>query len=610
MNKSPTTDRARTPDMLPLFAGRKAQMISAVVLVAVATALSLLQPALAGRTVNAVAEGTSVTGPATALVLALLGHMLFDTVGRYRLERIGEGIVLHARVAYARHVLRLPVADLDTLRTGDLLARASTDTTALREIPRSLSDLIFGAVTAVVAVVFMFTIDPLLVGLVLGIVAVAFVGANLVLSRIQRVANLRQEAVGDFTAGLERSLGAIRTVKLFGAQERDSQVIAASAERAYTQGKKAAFLTALGTPVVQLALTGSFLAILVVGGGRVANGNLQVGQLVTLFMYAMYAIIPLSNVLGGLVGIRTALASKARLVETLTQPTESASEPLAPTQTPVESSPPALARLENLSFDYGKNPVLTDVTFDIGRNEVTALVGPSGAGKSTILALLCKFYTPTEGVLRWNGNDYASLPTERLRENLALVEQDAPVLFGTIRDNLTISKPDATDNELWHALRQANLDDEINAMPEGLDSVVLDRGKSLSGGQRQRLSIARALLSPASLILMDEPTAHLDRVNEYELMENLLENRGTRSLFVIAHRLSTVTRADRIVVLDGGTVATTGTHEQLLDTSPIYQRLIENELHDDVTPADIDDTALGRENRAANNETNYLVDHR
>lgn len=137
MNKSPTTDRARTPDMLPLFAGRKAQMISAVVLVAVATALSLLQPALAGRTVNAVAEGTSVTGPATALVLALLGHMLFDTVGRYRLERIGEGIVLHARVAYARHVLRLPVADLDTLRTGDLLARASTDTTALREIPEA-----------------------------------------------------------------------------------------------------------------------------------------------------------------------------------------------------------------------------------------------------------------------------------------------------------------------------------------------------------------------------------------------------------------------------------------------------------------------------------------
>ncbi|MBT2276201.1 ABC transporter ATP-binding protein [Rhodococcus qingshengii] len=585
-------------------------MSSAVVLVAVATALSLLQPALAGRTVNAVAEGTSVTGPATALVLALLGHMLFDTVGRYRLERIGEGIVLHARVAYARHVLRLPVADLDTLRTGDLLARASTDTTALREIPRSLSDLIFGAVTAVVAVVFMFTIDPLLVGLVLGIVAVAFVGANLVLSRIQRVAILRQEAVGDFTAGLERSLGAIRTVKLFGAQERDSQVIAASAERAYTQGKKAAFLTALGTPVVQLALTGSFLAILVVGGGRVANGNLQVGQLVTLFMYAMYAIIPLSNVLGGLVGIRTALASKARLVETLTQPTESASEPLTPTPAPAESSHSALARLENLSFDYGKNPVLTDVSFDIGRNEVTALVGPSGAGKSTILALLCKFYTPTEGVLRWNGNDYASLPAERLRENLALVEQDAPVLFGTIRDNLTISKPEATDDELWQALRQANLDNEINAMPEGLDSAVLDRGKSLSGGQRQRLSIARALLSPASLILMDEPTAHLDRVNEYELMENLLENRGTRSLFVIAHRLSTVTRADRIVVLDGGTVVTTGTHEHLLDTSPIYQRLIENELHDDITSTNLDDTALGRENATSENEPEYLLNHR
>jgi ABC-type multidrug transport system fused ATPase/permease subunit len=205
------------------------------------------------------------------------------------------------------------------------------------------------------------------------------------------------------------------------------------------------------------------------------------------------------------------------------------------------------------------------------------LIGPSGAGKSTILALVCRFHDPSAGTVRWEGHDLRSIPLNDLRGRLGLLEQDAPVLYGTIRDNLLIADPDARDEELWRVLEQANIADEIARLPEGLDAPVLERGRGLSGGQRQRLALARAFLSRSQLILMDEPTAHLDRANEHDVMTNLLQARGQRSLLVVAHRLSTVTNADEILVLQHGRIQATGTHTELL-SRPLYRELIEHEL--------------------------------
>jgi ABC-type multidrug transport system fused ATPase/permease subunit len=241
-------------------------------------------------------------------------------------------------------------------------------------------------------------------------------------------------------------------------------------------------------------------------------------------------------------------------------------EPLAP-----------LVEFDHVSFSYGEAPVLEDVSFTLGRDQITALIGPSGAGKSTVLALLCRFHDPGAGTVRWEGRDFRSIPLRELRGRLGLLEQDAPVLHGSIRDNLLIADPHAGDADLWRVLEQANIADEIASFPRQLDAPVLERGRGLSGGQRQRLALARAFLSRSQLILMDEPTAHLDRANEYDVMGNLRRARGQRSLLVVAHRLSTVTNADQILVLQHGRIQATGTHTELL-RMPIYRELIEHEL--------------------------------
>jgi ABC-type multidrug transport system fused ATPase/permease subunit len=230
-----------------------------------------------------------------------------------------------------------------------------------------------------------------------------------------------------------------------------------------------------------------------------------------------------------------------------------------------------------VTFGYGDVTVLDDVSFTLGRDQITALIGPSGAGKSTVLALLCRFHDPGVGTVRWEGQEIRSLPLRDLRRRLGLLEQDAPVLHGTVRDNLLIANPHAADADLWLVLEQASIADEIARLPDGLDTPVLERGRSLSGGQRQRLALARALLSRSQLILMDEPTAHLDRANEYDVMANLLQARGQRSILVVAHRLSTVTNAHQILVLQHGRIQASGTHTELIRT-PIYRELIEHEL--------------------------------
>jgi ABC-type multidrug transport system fused ATPase/permease subunit len=333
--------------------------------------------------------------------------------------------------------------------------------------------------------------------------------------------------------------------------------------------------------VIRLGVTGSFLAIMIIDGRRVAEGALGVGQFVSLFAFAVYAIFPITAAFTALATLRTAAGAYQHLVATLRELPEGDLPLISLTRAQSAGQRTApLVEFDHVSFSYDEHPVLDDVSFTLGRDQITALIGPSGAGKSTVLALLCRFHDPDTGTLRWEGQDFRSIPLRDLRGRLGLLEQEAPVLNGTIRDNLLIANPHADDDELWRVLEQANIADEISCLPNGLDTAVLERGRSLSGGQRQRLALARALLSRSELILMDEPTAHLDRANEYDVMANVREARGQRSVLVVAHRLSTVTNADKILVLAHGAIQATGTHTELLGM-PIYRELIEHELAHD-----------------------------
>jgi ABC-type multidrug transport system fused ATPase/permease subunit len=569
--------------MFTLLRAHRVSMAATLLLLGLATLLTLLQPLLAGRLVDRAAAGAPILTPAILLVSMLVGQFLLEALGHFRLERTGEKIVLELRSVFTNHVVRLPIGLLDRGRTGDLLARGTSDAGLLREMPSAVGDVLFGMLTLIGASILMLSIDPVTVCVVVAVMALAFAAGGPFLSRIQRASMDRQAALGDYTSGLDRALGAARTVKLFGAEDREVKSIDGSAHAAYESGVRIALATAVDLSIIRLGVTGSFLAIMIIDGGRVAHGSLPVGQFVSLFAFAMYAVFPVTAGITALNGLRTSAGAYRHLTATLRELPEG-DLPTVTAATPRAAGDDApLIEFENVSFSYGADsaeaaePVLDGVSFTLGRDQVTALVGASGSGKSTILSLLCRFHDPAAGAVLWDGQDLRGISLRDLRSRLGLLEQDAPVLNGTIRDNLLIADPDAADADIWIVLEQAKIAAEIARLPEQLDTPVLERGRGLSGGQRQRLALARAFLSRSQLILMDEPTAHLDRANEGDVMANLLRARRRRSLLVVTHRLSTVTHADQILVLQHGRIQASGTHAELLRT-PVYRRLIEHEL--------------------------------
>lgn len=573
--------------MLTLLRTHWVSMTGSVFLLIVATALALLQPLLAGRLVDRAVAGSPTLVLAVGLLIMLIGQLLLESLGHFQLDRTGEKIVLGLRAEFTDHVVRLPIGILDRGRTGELLAQGTSDASLLQLLPRAVGDILFGALILIGATGFMLSIDAVTVVVVVVVMAAGLVAGSPFLSRIQRAALNRQAAVGDYTAGLDRALGAARTVKLFGAEEREAKSIGTHARVVYEFGVRIASATAINLGLVRLGIFGAFLAIMVLDGRRVAGGGLAVGQFVSLFAFAMYAVFPVTAGMTALANLRTSAGAYQHLLTTMLElpegdPPHLAATPVvevaSATQTDRMTTP--LVEFDGVSFSYGVEgaaTVLDDVSFTLGRNQVTALIGPSGAGKSTILALLCRFHEPVGGVVRWEGQDCRGIPLRELRGRLGLLEQDAPVLHGTVRDNLLIADPTANDADLWRVLEQANIAAEIGRLPEGLDTAIFERGRSLSGGQRQRLALARAFLSRSQLILMDEPTAHLDRANEYDVMTNLLRARSQRSVLVVAHRLSTVTNADQILVLQHGRIQASGIHEELLG-KPVYRDLVEHEL--------------------------------
>ncbi|OBK41100.1 ABC transporter ATP-binding protein [Mycobacterium kubicae] len=568
--------------MLTLLRAHWVSMMASIFLLVCATALALAQPLLAGRLVDHAVAGSPILLPAIALVGMLIGQLLLESVGHFQLDRTGEKIVVRLRDTFTNHVVRLPIGFLDRGRTGDLLARATSDASLVQPVPRAVGDVVFGTLILCGAAGFMLTIDPVTVVVVVAVMAAGYAAGSPFLNRIQRASLHRQVALGDYTAGMDRALGAARTVKLFGAEDREANSIGSHARAAYEWGVRVASSTAINFALIRLGIFGAFLAIMIVDGRRVADGGLPVGQFVSLFAFAMYAVFPVTAGMTALANLRTSAGAYQHFVTTLCELPEGDLPTVAGGgggDTDEQRGAP-LVEFDHVSFSYGSEgapEVLDDVSFTLARNQVTALIGPSGAGKSTVLALLCRFHDPDAGSVRWAGRDFRSLPLKDLRGRLGLLEQDAPVLHGTIRDNLLLADPDAEEAELWRVLEQANIADEIARLPDKLDTPVLERGRGLSGGQRQRLALARAFLSRSQLILMDEPTAHLDRANEYDVMSNVMRARGQRSLLVVAHRLSTVTNADQILVLQHGRIQAIGTHDELLNNA-VYRELIEHEL--------------------------------
>jgi ABC-type multidrug transport system fused ATPase/permease subunit len=552
----------------------------------VAGGAALAQPLLVARVIDAVGAGRSVPAAVASLVLVLVAASVLGAFQAYLLQRTAEGVVLTTRRTLADRLLRLPVAEYDHRRTGDLMSRVGSDTTLLRAtVTSGVVDIAGSVVVGVGALVAMALVDAWLLLLTVLAVSVGLTAAILVSRGVRRLSRKAQEEVGAMSAAVERALSAVRTIRASGATEREVAGIGSSAARAYDAGVRVARLEAMVSPIGSIAVQGAFLAVLGVGGYRVASGSISVAALVAFILYLFLLVMPLGQAIHAWTQVQTGLGALSRIQEILALPPERAELPergdarLPVPRRPDRTDAVPLLELDDVSFGYADGPeVLRGVSFTVPSGSRVALVGPSGAGKSTILALVEGFYPVSSGAIRWAGTDVRELPRAALRARLGYVEQEAPVLAGTIRDNLLLTRPDASDPELWAVLADVGLTELVRRSPRGLDVLVGDEGVLLSGGERQRLAIARSLLARPALLLLDEPTASLDARNEQLLRDTLAAAAADRALLVVAHRLSTVLDSDEIVVLDGGRVVARGTHHELVDSSPLYRELATAQL--------------------------------
>jgi ABC-type multidrug transport system fused ATPase/permease subunit len=544
----------------------------------------MAQPLVAKDVVGAAGRGAT---PWSAIAL-LLGLFISETivggVGRYVLGRTSEGIVLRVRMELISQLLRLDTPAYDRHRTGDLIAHVSSDSTVLR---RFVGDAFSKAITALIGllgtVTLMIWLDWLLFSIV---TAFVIVGCLIVVSVLRgiRIASLRsQRSIGEMTSDLERALSAIRTVRANRGERREGARIGQHAKSVYASSVRLAKLDALIGPASQMALNGSFLVVLVVGGVRVANGTASLGDLVAFMLYMTYLTIPISNAFQAISAVQQGTGALQRINEVLALPREPVPTGEDPSMQPRAAAsggragaepPPPVLEFRDVWFEYDTDqPVLRGLTLKVPRFGRTALIGRSGAGKSTIFALVERFYDPDRGQILLNGKDVSTMSREECRAVIGLVEQESPVLYGTVRDNITYSAPHADEEEIERAVKLAGLSELLARLPRGLDAEVGEHGDMLSGGERQRIAIARSLLSRPKLLLLDEPTAHLDTANELALSRAVGQVAKDCALLIIAHRFSTIRSAEQIVILDDGAVAAVGTHEELLSISSYYRSI-------------------------------------
>lgn len=572
--------KAKFSQLWPYLMEHKPALWTAVVLSVIGAVVNLGQPIIVGKLIDAVQNKQDVTGWAIGLVAVLLGTAITGGLMYYILSKAGEGVVLSARTKLANRLLRLPIKEYDLRRTGDLVSRVGSDTTLLRAVlTQGFVDAAGGVLIFVGSIVAMAVIDPLLLGITLAVIAIAIAAVAFTSRKIKAATTKAQTRVGDMAASVERALGAVRTIRAARAEERESQEITRNSREAYEQGVKIAKLNAAVTPIAGLAFQGAFIAVLGVGGYRVANGDTSIANLITFVLLMFTMSRPLGQAFGAYSSIQSALGALARIQEVLDVELEETNEEVKQ-QEKRKSKNNVAIEFKKIGFAYGEAEVLNNVSFKIERGTRVAIVGPSGSGKSTSFSLIERFYEPTAGEILLDGQPVTHISRGDLRAQIGYVEQDAPVLAGSLRDNLLIGKPEATDAELKKVLKEVNLTDVLKRDKRGLEAQVGENGIMLSGGERQRLAIARALLAAPPILLLDESTASLDGLNEQRMREALDAVAKNRTVIVIAHRLSTVVDSDQIIVMQSGKVIGTGTHKQLLKSTPLYKELAATQMLD------------------------------
>ncbi|WP_069813900.1 ABC transporter ATP-binding protein [Streptomyces sp. TP-A0874] len=554
-------------------------LVVGVVLGLFGVAASLAQPLAIGELIRAAGENGSLTAPILLMAALFCTDAGLSALQAYIIGRAGEGIVYGVRRSLVGRLLRSDLARFNEHQQGDLFTRVVTDTSMARiALTQSLAQLVINGFMVLGGAVLMFFIDVWLMLLTLGCLGIASTVSIGFARRLRKVAVQNREDTGEFGSDLQRVLTALPTVKASRAEAREQERLAGRAELARRSGVRVSALGAMLTPTMNVGMQVSLAVVFGAGMSRVARGTMAVADLTTFVMFLFYLVSPLVMFFLSVGQFQQGRAAIQRVDELFELPEESLeTETAERAPAPVTGDGPAV-EFHGVRFSYGGTPTLTGVEFTVPAHGLTAVVGPSGAGKTTLFQLIERFYRPDEGTILVRGENVSRLPLDTLRGLVGYVPQDSTAMRGTIRENLVYANPSADEEEIREAVEMAGLKEVVDALPEGLESPLGEQGSGLSGGQRQRLCIARTLLQKPAVMLLDEATSNLDSDSELAFRRTLRRVSERCAVVAIAHRISTVVEADRIVVLDEGRVRDVGTHEDLMERDVLYRRLAGTQL--------------------------------
>lgn len=537
------------------------------------SAAGLATPMIIKAVLDNLGTHASLIGPVAALVTLLVLSAAIRCWQSILLGSVGERIVLDARETMVRRLLRATVAAVTKRPPGELVTRVTSDSVLLHEAAStSVIGLINGSVMLVGTLVLMGVLDMPLLATTVGAIVVVSI---LFLILMPGVADERQTAqhhLGRVGGTLEAALRAIRTVKASRAEERQAEQIIESARAANEHNVRAVRRESIAETVAWAGVDLAIILILMVGAWRVSNGAMELSSLVAFLLYAFGLMDPVTELSTNVTTLQTGVAAAGRIREVEQLEVESDSNSTAPPPGGALVTRPAL-ELRGVTAGYGGlTPAVHDLNLTVPPRGHLAIVGPSGAGKTTVLSLIMRFLEPQRGELFFSGQPYSAASHDQIRRRLSFVEQETPILPGTVRENLLYTAGAATEQQLNRVLDEVRLAEDIAALEHGLDTDLTS--SVISTGQRQRIALARAIIQPSDVLVLDEATAHVDGLSEAAIRDCIRLRAQVQAVVTVAHRLSTVVDADTIVVMQDGRIRARGTHTELLATDGLYRDLV------------------------------------